>query len=112
MPTDPLPRTQFDAITDPDPPESTPGRPAHAPPGLEEYASQIKETADKLLRDRAGRGDIKLLATAVRELRYCFKVFAAYRGTRKVSVFGSARTKADHPAYRAAENFGRQMVES
>jgi uncharacterized protein (TIGR00730 family) len=112
MPTDPLPRTQFDSLTDPEPPESTPNRPAHAPPGIEEYASQIKETADKLLRDRAGRGDIKLLATAVRELRYCFKVFAAYRGTRKVSVFGSARTKADHPAYRAAENFGREMVEA
>src|SRR5438132_1502703 len=59
MPTDPLPPTPFDAVTDPDPPEVRPDRPASAPPGPEEYAAQIKETADKLLRDRAGRGDVK-----------------------------------------------------
>jgi uncharacterized protein (TIGR00730 family) len=112
MPTDPLPPTPYDAVTDPEPPEVRSDRPASAPPGPDEYAAQIKETADKLLRDRAGRGDVKLLATAARELRYCFKVFAAYRGTRKAAVFGSARTKPDHPAYRAAEEFGRRMVES
>src|SRR6476660_9490001 len=109
---DPSPRTPFDAVTDPEPPETTPNRPAHTPPGPEEYARQIKETADKLLRDHASRGDVKLVATAVRELRYCFKVFAAYRGRRKAAVFGSARTKPDHPAYRAAEAFGRGMAEN
>jgi uncharacterized protein (TIGR00730 family) len=108
---DPISRTPFDVVTDPDPPEA-PGRSAAAATGVEEYAAQIKETADKLLRDRASRGDVKLMATAVRELRYCFKVFAAYRGTRKAAVFGSARTKPDHPAYRAAEAFGRGMAEN
>jgi uncharacterized protein (TIGR00730 family) len=107
-----LPPTPFDAVTDPEPPEARSDRPPHAPPGIEEYAAQIKETADKLLRDRAGRGDVKLLATAVRELRYCFKVFAAYRGTRKATVFGSARTKPDHPAYHSAEEFARRLVEA
>jgi hypothetical protein len=106
------PNTPFDAVTDPEPPENTPHRPPSAPPGVEEYATQIKETADKLLADHAGRGDVKLLATALRELRYCFKVFAAYRGKRKAAVFGSARTSPDHPAYRAAEAFGRRMVEN
>jgi len=95
MPTDPLPRTPYEAVTDPEPPEAIPNRPP-----------------SKLLRDRAGRGDVKLLATAARELRYCFKVFAAYRGTRKVAVFGSARTRPDHPAYLAAQEYGRRMVES
>lgn len=105
-------RTPFDAITDPEPPEATANRPPGSAPGAEEYALQIKETADKLLGDRASRGDVKLLATAVRELRYCFKVFAAYRGSRKAVVFGSARTKSDHTAYAAAEEFGRRIVES
>ncbi len=109
---DPLPRTPFDSVTDPEPPETIPHRPAHAPPGVDEYATQIKETADKLLRDHASRGDVKLVATAVRELRYCFKVFAGYRGKRKAVVFGSARTSPDHPAYIAAEEFGRKIVES
>jgi uncharacterized protein (TIGR00730 family) len=108
--SDPVSRSSFEALTDSDSPETT-GRPTTAGPGVEEYALQIKETADKLLRDQASRGDLKLLATAIRELRYCFKVFAAYRGKRKATVFGSARTKADHPAYAAAEAFGRGLVD-
>src|SRR4051812_30007931 len=59
--------------------------------GVEPLVQQIKETADKLIRDHANRGDVKLLSTAVKELRYCFKIFAAYRNRRKVTVFGSAR---------------------
>ncbi|MBA4067136.1 MAG: cytochrome D ubiquinol oxidase subunit II [Isosphaera sp.] len=110
MPADPTPSTPFDAAVDPDPPVAdAPGRPSHVVPP-DEYAGQIKETADKLLRDRASRGDVKLVATAVRELRYCFKVFAGYRGRRKAVVFGSARTPPDHPAYRAAEAFGRDLA--
>jgi uncharacterized protein (TIGR00730 family) len=107
-PAEPAPKTPFDALVEPDQPEVA-GRPP-APSGVEEYVTQIKETADKLIRDRAGRGDAKLLATAVKELRYCFKVFAAYRGRRKVTVFGSARTRSDHPAYRAAVEFGRRVA--
>jgi uncharacterized protein (TIGR00730 family) len=113
MPNDPLPRTPFDAVTDPDPQDATTGGMPHSrSAGVEEYAAQIKETADKLLRDHASRGDVKLMATAVRELRYCFKVFAAYRGKRKATVFGSARTLPDHPAYIAAQEFSRRLVES
>ncbi|MCI0642653.1 MAG: TIGR00730 family Rossman fold protein [Gemmataceae bacterium] len=78
--------------------------------GTEHYIQLIKETADKLLRDHANRGDVKLLATALRELRYCFKVFAAYRGQRKVTVFGSARLPLDHPSCQQAEEFGRRMA--
>lgn len=102
------PSTPFDSITESDPPGQL--APA-ADPGTDGFAQQIKETADKLLRDKAGRGDVKLLATALKELRYCFKVFKAYRGRRKVTVFGSARTKPDHPAYRAAVEYGRRMAE-
>jgi len=102
--------TPFDTATDPEPLDLLPRGTAGFSPGVEEYATQIKETADKLLRDRAGRGDMKLLATAVRELRYCFKLFAAYRGRRKAVVFGSARTRPDHPAYQAAVEFGRLIT--
>src|SRR5687767_15487915 len=72
------------------------------PTGIEEYVQQIKDTADKLARDKAGRGDVKLLSTALRELRYAFKVFAPVRDRRKVTVFGSARTKADNPSFQQA----------
>src|SRR5882757_3261702 len=80
------------------------------PLGIEQYIQQIKETADKLLRDCASRGDVKLLATAFRELRYSFKVFSAYRRRRKVTVFGSARLPQDHPACLQAAEFGRRMA--
>src|SRR5438132_8421338 len=80
--------------------------------GIEQYVQQIKETADKLLRDHASRGDVKLLATAFRELRYSFKVFSAYRQRRKVTVFGSARLPQDHPACIQAAEFGRRMAQA
>jgi uncharacterized protein (TIGR00730 family) len=82
------------------------------PLGIEQYIQQIKETTDKLLRDHASRGDVKLLATALRELRYCFKLFSAYRERRKVTVFGSARLPQDHPACVQAADFGRRMAEA
>ena len=50
---------------------------------IEQLVQQLKETADKLIRDQANRGDVKLLSTALKELRYAFKVFARYRGRRK-----------------------------
>lgn len=72
--------------------------------------AEIKETADKLQRDNASRGDLKLLSRALKELRYAFKVFTPYRRQKKVTVFGSARTKPDHPDYIASVEFGRRMA--
>jgi uncharacterized protein (TIGR00730 family) len=82
------------------------------PVGAEQLIQQLKETADKLIRDQANRGDIKLLNTALKELRYAFKIFAPYRTRRKVTVFGSARIGADHPAYQQAVEFSRRIVEA
>jgi uncharacterized protein (TIGR00730 family) len=82
------------------------------PVAAEQLVQQIKETADKLLRDGTNRGDIKLLSTALKELRYAFKVFSPYKGRRKVTVFGSARLPRDHPAYRQAVEFGRRAAEA
>ena len=39
------------------------------PVGIEQLVQQLKETADKLIRDHANRGDVKLLSTALKELR-------------------------------------------
>ncbi len=72
----------------------------------------IKETADKLAVDGSTRGDLKILSRTLRELRYAFKVFSPYRRKRKVTVFGSARTPPDEPAYQQAMEFGRMMAEA
>jgi uncharacterized protein (TIGR00730 family) len=77
---------------------------------LEHYVQQIRETADKLRQDHAGRGDVKLLSVALRELRYCFKVFAALRNRRKVTVFGSARLPLSDPSCVQAIEFGKKLA--
>ncbi len=83
-----------------------------APLGIDQLIQQLKETADKLIRDQANRGDVKLLNTALKELRYAFKIFAPYRHRRKVTVFGSARLSTDHPAYQQAVEFSRRIAEA
>src|SRR5881398_296366 len=85
------------------------GRPAI---GIEQLVQQLKETADKLIRDQANRGDVKLLSTALKELRYSFKIFSPYKQRRKVTVFGSARLPLAHPACKAAVIFCQRLAEA
>ena len=77
----------------------------------QELIDEIKETADKLGKDGATTGDLKILSRALRELRYAFKVFTPYRHHRKVTVFGSARTKDVEPDFLQAVEFGRLIAE-
>jgi uncharacterized protein (TIGR00730 family) len=98
-------RSQFQASNEPRPED-------RAPLTDEELIRQAHETVDKFLRDGASRADLKLMATTLKELRYCFKVFSGLRDRRKVTVFGSARLPPEHPAYQAAEEFGRRMAEA
>lgn len=106
---DPHPTTPYESLLAADPTADA------APPveghDIAPFVAQLKETADKLVRDGATRGDAKLLATAARELRYCFQLFAKYKHRRKVTIFGSARTLPDHPAFKAAEALGRRMAD-
>ena len=79
---------------------------------IADLVQTIKETADKLAVDGTTRGDLKILSRTLRELRYAFKVFSPYRRKRKVTVFGSARTQPDEPAYSQAVDLGRAMAEA
>ncbi len=79
--------------------------------GDADLLTDLVETIHRLVAEQADRGDVKLIARAFRELRYAFKTFTAYRTIRKVTVFGSARTKEQAPAYRQAVAFARGMVE-
>jgi hypothetical protein len=47
-----------------------------------------------LAQSDASRLDRKIANAALKELRTAFEVFAPFRDTRKVTVFGSARTPA------------------
>jgi len=77
-----------------------------------DLVQDIIENALKLLKDVEHRGDVRVIQTAVRELRYAFRLFAPYADRRKVTIFGSARTQADRQEYQQAVEFGRQIVEA
>lgn len=79
---------------------------------IDDLLERIRFTCEKLVQDRTSRGDVKILSRTLRELRYAFKVFAKYRDRRKVTVFGSARTLPEAPAYQQAVAFGRAMAEA
>jgi uncharacterized protein (TIGR00730 family) len=74
------------------------------------YFQQLLTTVLKLHEDGAGTGDVKITNTALKELRYAYKVFAPYRDVRKVTVFGSARTSPGDDAAVVARDFGARMV--
>lgn len=76
-----------------------------------DMVGEIVANGLKLLRDNTNRGDIKLINKSLKELRYALKVFAPYRDVRKISIFGSARTKEDQLDYIAAADFAKKMVE-
>lgn len=76
-----------------------------------ELIQEIKDSADKLGKDEAAIGDLKILSRTLKELRYAFKVFTPYRKKRKVTVFGSARLKPETQAYQLAVDFGKQMAD-
>lgn len=73
-------------------------------------AREMMHTAIKLLRDQADEGEMKLISRSLKELRYALKVFRPYQEVRKISVFGSARTKENHPDYVACVDFSREMA--
>lgn len=71
---------------------------------------EMQETAEKMLRDGADLGELKLANTALREMRKTFRVFGRYRDVRKVATFGSARTRPDWPAWAQAHAFSERLA--
>ncbi len=70
----------------------------------------MRHTISRLEKDQTARGDLKILSRTLRELRYAFKIFRPFRRRRKLTIFGSARTKPDHPEYQAAVELGQRMA--
>ncbi|MBI5384761.1 MAG: LOG family protein [Verrucomicrobia bacterium] len=75
-----------------------------------ELVADIVENALKLLHDVEDRGDVRIIQTTLRELRYAFRLFAPYADRKKVTVFGSARVRPNEAEYRQAAEFARKMA--
>ena len=78
----------------------------------QDNVGDIIENALKLLADVADTGDVRVIQTALRELRYAFKLFAPYSQVRKVSIFGSARTLPTRLEYKQAVEFSRKIAQA
>src|SRR5579862_787146 len=76
----------------------------------QDLIADVMMTALRMVRDGTTRGELKILAASLRELRYAFNVFRPYQQRRKVTVFGSARTKPGEPEYEQAKLFSEEMV--
>jgi uncharacterized protein (TIGR00730 family) len=78
----------------------------------EKMVREMVQTALKLIPDGRDTGEIKLLSSAFKELRYAYRVFGRYKKPHKVTIFGSARTPKEHPDYAAAVDFSKLMAEA
>src|SRR5215469_11290259 len=77
-----------------------------------ESVADIIESALKILTDIKDSGDVKVIQTALRELRYSFRLFAPFAEARKVTIFGSARTQPSKQEYQQAVEFGKKIAEA
>jgi len=73
---------------------------------------ELFTTAVKLAGDDADRLDLKLANVALKEMREGFQLFAPYRGRRKITMFGSARTLPSDPLYGQARDLARVLAAS
>lgn len=71
---------------------------------------ELVMTSLKLVTDDRDTGELKLMSTTLKELRYAYNVFAQHAASQKVTIFGSARTPPDHPDYISAVEFSRLMA--
>jgi hypothetical protein len=76
----------------------------------DDLVEDIVEQALKLLHDVEERADVRVIQTALRELRYAFRLFAPYAERRKVTIFGSARLQPSKLEYQQAVEFGRKIA--
>jgi uncharacterized protein (TIGR00730 family) len=54
--------------------------------------------------------DLKIASTAVQEMEAAFRTFAPHRARRKVTIFGSARTRPDDPLYVQTRDLAARMA--
>ncbi len=71
---------------------------------------ELLTAAVRLGRQRASRGELKLVSAALKEFAYSFRVFAPCRGRRKVSIFGSARIQEGDAEYQCTRSFAEQIT--
>ena len=82
----------------------------HGPAANRDLLQDILHTMLGLAEDGTSRLDLKITASALREMREAFRVFAPYREIPKVTMFGSARTLPSDPLYAQARDVANALA--
>ncbi len=77
-----------------------------------EYVREMILAALKAGQEDDESADLKLMNSTLKEMRFTSLVFGPYRAKRKVTVFGSARTRPEEPIYGMAREFGEKLARS
>ncbi len=64
----------------------------------------------ELGREGTELGDLKIADAALAEMTEAFRVFRPYRSVRKLTMFGSARTKPEDPVYVLARDLAADLA--
>ena len=73
--------------------------------------TQLIQNSLRLLSEKHDSGQLKLMARALKEMRYAYRIFNRYPNVKRISIFGSARTPEDHPDYLTAKEFSLGMAD-
>ena len=76
-----------------------------------ELQAMIGSVGD-LAREGTSVGDLKIAQAALAEMAEAFRVFSPYRHIRKITMFGSARTRPDDMVYLLARDVASRMAEA
>ncbi len=77
-----------------------------------EIVREMIVAALKAGQEDHNRADLKLMNTTLKEMRFTARIFGPYRNVRKVTVFGSARTRPDEPVYGMALHLGEMLAQA
>ena len=77
-----------------------------------EHKRKLLDETINLLSSDLDISDLKMLGKVMEEIGNGLKVFKPYQAWRKVSVFGSARTKEDHPQYLQTKACGKALKDA
>lgn len=77
-----------------------------------ELVTQLIQNSLRLLTEGHDAGQLKLITRAMKEMRYAYRIFNKYSGTKRISIFGSARTPDSHPDYLVAKELSILMADS
>ncbi len=79
---------------------------------IRDLLREILTTSVKLGLESSHVGEMKLINSSLKEMRYALKVFCAYEDTRRAVIFGSARTPETDPCYRMAMETAKRLTEA